>query len=124
MVKVIDYQLRKADDGREFFSLTIQGGAEMVLSEGTGNYYVTAKKASVTCTFDEKTCSMLLGKDLPGSIQKVNCDPYDFVVPNTAEVIRLTHRYVYYPYEEAQQVPASPFDGFLQPSKNGVLEAA
>ncbi|MFN8296361.1 MAG: hypothetical protein U0T69_09215 [Chitinophagales bacterium] len=124
MVKVIDYQLRKAEDGREFCTLTVQGGIEMVQSQETGSFYATAKKANITCTFNEETCKMIIGQELQGSIHKVECEPYDYVVPSTAEVIQLTHKYVYSPTDEAPNFAKNIFSKFLNPSKNGALQAA
>lgn len=124
MVKVIDYQLRKAEDGKEFCTLTVQGGIEMVQSQLTGSFYATAKKANITCTFNEETCKMLIGQELQGSIHKVECEPYDYVVPSTAEVIQLTHKYVYSPTDETQSFAKNIFSEFLNPSKNGALQAA
>ena len=56
MVTISGYAERVNKEGKPFYSLTIQGGLEMVLSEESGRYYATAKQATVTSTFDEKTC--------------------------------------------------------------------
>jgi len=124
MVKVIDYQLRQAESGKEFCTLTVQGGIEMVQSQETGSFYATAKKANITCTFNEETCKMLIGQELQGSIHKVECEPYDYVVPSTAEVIQLTHKYVYSPTDDAPSYAKSFFGEFLKPSQNGALQHA
>lgn len=95
MVKIIDYQLRQSKDGEEFFALIIEGGLEMVKSKQSGRYYATSKKASVTSTFDELTCKELIGEKIPGSVQKVECDPYEMTIKDTGEVVTLNHRWVY-----------------------------
>lgn len=124
MVKVIDYQLRKAESGKEFCTLTVQGGIEIVQSQETGSFYATTKKANITCTFNEETCKMLIGQELQGCIHKVECEPYDYAVPSTAEVIQLTHKYLYSPTDEAPSFAKSIFSEFLNPSKNGALQEA
>ncbi len=96
MVTVINYKKRQAEDGREFFALEVQGGIEMVQSQ-TGNFYATARKSSITSTFDEMTCSALIGTQVPGNIEKVECDPYQYTVKDTGDVIMLHHRYLYQP---------------------------
>jgi hypothetical protein len=96
MVTVINYKKRQAEDGREFFALEVQGGIEMVQSQ-TGNFYATARKSSITSTFDEMTCSALIGTQIPGNIEKVECDPYQYTVKDTGDVIMLHHRYLYQP---------------------------
>jgi hypothetical protein len=95
MVKIIDYRARQSKDGEEFFALIISGGIEMVKSRQTGRYYATSKKASVTSTFDEETCRELIGEKIPGSVQKVECEPYEFTIKETGEITTLSHRWVY-----------------------------
>jgi hypothetical protein len=102
MVKIVNYVGRIADDGRTFFVLTIQNGVEMVKSKKTGDYYATARKASIPSTFDEETCKALIGTDMPGMIIKQKCEPYEYTIQKTGEVIELSHRYVYNPEEDTQ----------------------
>jgi hypothetical protein len=101
MVTVLNYVERKSSDGRTFNSLILQGGVEPVLSEQSGRYYRTSRQASVTTTLDEKTCQNLIGTQLRGRISRIQCDPYEFAIPETGEVITLTHRWVYNPNEAA-----------------------
>jgi hypothetical protein len=101
MVTVIAYVQRQNSEGENFFALELQGGIEMVQSQN-GGYYATARKTSIPSTFDEATCQSLIGQQIPGSIQKVPCDPYEYTVPGTAEVITLEHHWRYLP-EEAKQ---------------------
>jgi len=95
MVTIIDFAKRKNSSGEEFNALVLQSGIEMVKSHATGRYYATAKKTSVPSTFDEATCRSLIGTEIPGSVQRIETAPYLFTVPDTGEVIQLTHRWVY-----------------------------
>jgi hypothetical protein len=61
----------------------------------TDKFYVTARKASISSTFDELTCQALIGTELPGKVEKVNCEPYEYTIKDTGEVIVLTHRFDY-----------------------------
>ena len=99
MVTITSYNERENKEGRKFYALTVAGGMEMVLSEESGRYYATSKTASVTSTFDEKTCKGLVGTKLPGKISRVKCDPFNYTVQETGEVISLTHRWAYSPDE-------------------------
>lgn len=96
MVTIINYKKRQAEDGREFFILEVQGGIEMVQSQ-TGNFYATARKSSITSTFDELTCNALMGTKIAGNIEKVECEPYQYTVKDTGDVIMLNHQYVFQP---------------------------
>ena len=95
MVQIVDYAERESSLGEKFFALILQGSLEMVKSKETGNYYATAKKASVASTFTEGTCKELIGQKIPGSIQRVPCEAYEFAVPGTGEVLVLEHRWIY-----------------------------
>ncbi|HPR74077.1 MAG TPA: hypothetical protein PLX41_10500 [Bacteroidales bacterium] len=95
MVTVVDFKGRVNREGEPFYALILQGGIELVKSQETGNFYATAKRASITSTFDEMTCKGLIGQQIPGSIQRVEADPYEFTVKETGEVITLSHRWVY-----------------------------
>ena len=95
MVRIVNYQKRETEDGKVFFVLELQGGIEMVKSAETGKFYVTARKASISSTFDEVTCQALIGTELPGKVEKVSCNPYDYTIKDTGEIITLTHRYEY-----------------------------
>ena len=106
MVRVIGYHENQKLDGEKFYSLSIQGGVEMVRSQQTGSFYATARKARVTTTFDEATCEGLIGAEIPGRILKVECEPYEYTVEETGEVIELNYSYEYQPDELESQEAA------------------
>ncbi len=95
MVKIVDFKTYQKEDGSEFCALVVQGGIEAIRSKETKRMYFTARTVNVPCTFSETTCEALIGTDFPGSIQKVEVEPYDYMVPDTGEIIELTHRYEY-----------------------------
>jgi len=95
MVTIVDFVKRQNKEGEEFNALILQSGIELVKSRESGRWYATAKRASITSTFDDGTCQGLIGTQIPGSIQRVECEPYEFTVRDTGEVLELTHRWVY-----------------------------
>ena len=95
MVRIIDYKTRMSAEGEPFIALILQSGITLVKSKETGMYYATAKKTSITSTFDEETAKSLIGTELEGSIEKVDCEPYEFVDRDSGEVMVLAHRWVY-----------------------------
>lgn len=97
MVRILNYKQRQAEDGKEFFVLEISAGIEMVMSQISGQYYATAKKAYIASTFDEETCKALIGTDMPGNVERIECDAYEYTIRDTGEIITLSHRYVYQP---------------------------
>lgn len=99
MLTIINFEKRQSNSGKQFFSLILQGGVEMVRSAESGQYYATIKRCSVTSTLDEEACKAMVGEQLEGKIEKVQCEPYEFVIPQTGEVIELSHRWSYVPKE-------------------------
>jgi hypothetical protein len=95
MVKIVDFRSIIKDDGTEFFALVVQGGIEAVRSQETQRMYLTAKTANVPCTFSQTTCESMIGTELPGTVKKVEVEPYDYTIPSSGEMITLTHRYEY-----------------------------
>lgn len=109
MVTIVDYSQRKNSEGKDFYSLILQGGIEMVKSKATDRFYATAKRCSITSTFDEATCKAMIGEKIPGTVQKQSCEPYNYVVKETGEVMELTHRWVYLP--EGATLEEAIFEG-------------
>ena len=95
MVTVIGFQKRTNAEGQDFNVMVLQGGIELIKSSETGNYYGTAKRATITCTFDDRMCKQLVGTRLPGKVQRVSCPEYEFLVPGTNEKLKLNHTYRY-----------------------------
>lgn len=100
MVTIVDYKTYQKEDGENFYALVVQGGLEAVKSKQTDRTYFTARTARVACTFGEQMCQKLVGTEMPGSIRKVEVDPYEFAIPDTGEIIKLQHRNEYVGEEE------------------------
>ena len=103
MVRIVNYKERQKEDGTSFFVLELQGGIEMVISRVTGNFYATAKKAFIPSTSDEQTCTGLIGTEMPGSIIKEACEPFEYVVKETGEELTLSHIRVYVAEDPVKQ---------------------
>jgi len=101
MVKIVDYKSFEKEDGTEFHALVVQGGLEAVKSKETQRTYFTARTARVACTFNETMCQSLIGTDLPGSIQRVEVESYEFAIPDTGELVTLSHRNEYVGEDES-----------------------
>jgi hypothetical protein len=93
MVTVKEIKRAENSKGEEFFMLVVQSGAMAVKSKKTGRAYFTAKTAFVSTTFDEKTASSLIGAEFEGEIVKIECDPYEYTIKETGEIIELSHRW-------------------------------
>lgn len=95
MVRISNYIKRTTEDGKDFYVLELQGGIEMVKSQETGKLYITARKTTISSTFDEATCQALIGTELPGKVEKVDCESFSYAIKETGEIITLSYRYEY-----------------------------
>ena len=80
MVKIIATKVSPNNEGKSFVSLKLQGDPEFVQSQQTGKMYLTAKTCSIASTFDEATANALIGKELPGTVERVSSDPYEYTL--------------------------------------------
>ena len=108
MLTVTNFKKRVSKEGKEYFTLELQGGLEMIQSQITGRFYATIRKSSVTTTFDENVAKMLVGTQIPGKIVRTECNQYEHTIQNTGEVVTLTHRWSYEPESASapQMIPS------------------
>ena len=83
MVTITDFKERVNSNGEKFYALILQGDVDFVQSATTGNFYATARTASITSTFNEDMCKALVGKEMAGNIIKTECEPYEYANPET-----------------------------------------
>jgi hypothetical protein len=108
MVKIIQALLRKSEKG-QFVSLELMGDLELVQSQNTGRFYATAKRCFIGSTFNLEIAKGLVGQQLPGTINRVACEPYDYTLPENRQVVSLAHTYAYVPPGgEAEELQLQP----------------
>lgn len=92
-VTIVDVKERVSQEGNPFMALIVQNDLELVTSK-SGNIYATAHRGSIPCTLDYDSAKIMIGKILPGKVEKQECDPYE-TSNSDGELIMLSHRYVY-----------------------------
>jgi hypothetical protein len=98
MVTTANYHQRtSAKDGKTFITLELQGDVELVQSLNTLRFYATARKCHISCTFTEEIAKTLIGTKFPGTILRVEKEPYDYAIPETGQIVRLADGYEYQP---------------------------
>jgi hypothetical protein len=103
MVTISDCQSRKNAKGETFYVLILSGEVDFAKSTLSGNFYLTTRRASVTTTFDQKTCQSLIGRQIPGRIIRVECEPWNSVNESTGELIVHHHRNAFVPDSETME---------------------
>lgn len=101
MVTIINYKEVQTEDGRQFVSIELQGEPKLEISATTGNFYLTANKTRVSTALPIEACKMLIGQKLPGTVDKIQVDPYPYVNKETGEAFTLDYAYVYRPEEQS-----------------------
>lgn len=120
MVTISEFEKRRNAEGKEFFVLILSGDIDLVKSTLTGNFYATSKKTSITTTFDEKTCKSLIGRQIPGTIKRVECEPWQSVNQSTGELITHNHRWTYVPEGETEE--ENVFQGQVVEAKDDLFD--
>lgn len=101
MLTITDYASRIPKEGNPYFALELTSNDPEVVLSQSGKYYITVRKCYMSSTFPESICQAMIGKQFPGSVSKVECEPYEFTIPETGEVITRQHRYEYVPVEQS-----------------------
>ena len=113
MVTVMDFKAIETEESY-YVILQLQGDLAVVRSSKTGRCYATAKQCWISCTFTDDVAEQLVGQKIPGSIEKVECKPYKYTIPDTGEIIDLSHRWLYAPEGEEPDASIN-----VQAPKNG-----
>lgn len=108
MVTISNYFVRENKEGQPFISLELTGDVELIQSSLTGKFYASAKRCSISSVFTEEVAKTLIGKQLPGTIQRIECEAYEYTVEKTGETLLLSHTYTYVPDDSQPQAVNSP----------------
>ncbi|GHV17340.1 hypothetical protein FACS1894179_08990 [Bacteroidia bacterium] len=103
MVTITNYKEVQTADGRQFVSIELQSEPKLVQSSTTGNFYLTVNKTRVTTALSVDVCKTLVGQQLPGTVEKIQVEPYESINKETGEVKVLHHVFVYTPDEQSVQ---------------------
>ena len=110
MVKVKDYHVRQSNNGEKYISLELEGDVSFVQSQNTGRFYATTKRCFMYAALDEVTAKNLVGTQMPGTIERVACDPYEYTVPETGELKTLSYSYEFRPADAVETPEFTPIN--------------
>lgn len=96
MINVTSYSVRTRSDNSTFIVLELTGGLEMAQTRN-GGWKAVVRRCTVPSNLDEQTAKLVIGTQMPGSIVRVQSDPYEFTDGQTGEVMTLSHRWAFQP---------------------------
>lgn len=102
MVTVTSYERRTAKSGKDYFLLTVEGDIEFKTTDN-GSTFINRRRALIATMLDEDSVKLIVGTQLKGEIQKVECEPYQIEKSN-GEITTLNHRYQFIPQDELDPV--------------------
>jgi hypothetical protein len=77
MVQIIGFEKKQSKTKESYSVLILQGEPEIMISKTSGRPYVSARKTTIPCALEENQAQALIGKELPGSIERVSCTPFE-----------------------------------------------
>lgn len=97
MVTIIGVEERVGENG-PFNVIVLQGKPEVVKSKVSGMPYLTARKTSIPFTFEIEFARSLIGTELQGEIERIECAEYEIVLPGKKpKKLKLNHKFRYDP---------------------------
>jgi hypothetical protein len=69
-----------------------------MISKSSGRPYVSVRKTSIPCSLEDNQAQALIGKELPGSIERVSCTPFEVKLA-TGKKVKISTAFQYLPAE-------------------------
>jgi hypothetical protein len=99
MVQIIAFQKKENSRTKESYSvLVLQGEPEVLISKTSGRPYISARKTTIPCALEENQAQALLGKELPGTIERVSVTPFQLTLASGKKV-KISSAFQYMPPE-------------------------
>ena len=75
----------------------------MLISKSSGRPYISAKKTTIPCALEQNQAQALIGKELPGTIERVACTPFEVKLA-TGKKVKITTAFQYMPPEQVNEI--------------------
>jgi len=102
MVQIIGFEKKQSKSKESYSVLILQGEPEVMISKTSQRPYISARRASIPCALDENQAQALIGKELPGSIERVSCAPFKLKLA-TGKEIKISTAFQYLPPESVNE---------------------
>jgi hypothetical protein len=99
MVQIIGFEKKKNEKTKASYSILILAGdPEVMISKTSGRPYISARKTTIPCALEENQAQALIGKELPGSIERVSVTPFQLTLASGKKV-KISSAFQYMPPE-------------------------
>ena len=98
MVQIIGFEKKQSKNKESYAVLILAGEPEVMISKSSGRPYISAKKTTIPCALEENQAQALIGKELPGSIERVSCTPFQLTLAN-GKKLKINSAFQYMPPE-------------------------
>jgi hypothetical protein len=92
MVQIIGFEKKQNKSNESYAVLIVQGEPEIMISKSSGRPYISARKTTIPCSLEENQAQALIGKELPGSIERVSCAPFQLTLA-TGKKVKISSAY-------------------------------
>ena len=87
MGQIIAFEKKENARTKQNYSvLVLQSEPEVMISKSSGRPYISVRRTSIPCALEENQAQALIGKELPGSIERVSCTPFEVKLANGKKV--------------------------------------
>jgi hypothetical protein len=98
MVQIIGFEKKQSKSKESYAVLILQGEPEVLISKTSGRPYISARKTTIPCALEDNQAQALIGKELPGSIERVSCAPFQLTLA-TGKKVKISSAYQFIPLE-------------------------
>jgi hypothetical protein len=102
MVQIIGFEKKQNKTNESYALLILQSEPEIMISKTSGRPYISARKTTIPCALEENQAQALIGKELPGSIERVSCTPFEVKLA-TGKKVKITSAFQYLAPETANE---------------------
>lgn len=103
MVIITGFERKQNERTKESYAvLILSGEPEVLISKTSGRPYISAKKTTIPVALGEKQAQALIGKELPGTIERVSCKPFEVKLA-TGKKVKISTAFQYVPPEQVNE---------------------
>ena len=103
MVQIIGFEKKQNAKTLESYAvLIVAGQPEIQISKSSGRPYITSRRTSIPCALEENQAQALIGKELPGTIERVSCAPFQLTLASGKKV-KISSAFQYMPPDQASE---------------------